>query len=115
MQSRRWSGEELVGAETALAIARLVHEQHYGHVALEQVEPVSVKDDGNCWIVAGSKPGDYDPKKKLDGPHQMRISKFDGQILSYSFVVTLPTPSGAPTACIGDSAQPKGGRPRGCE
>jgi NTF2 fold immunity protein len=94
MLSRRRNGQELVSAETAVAIARFVHKEQYGQEVLEKDEPLLVRDDGSCWIIMGSKRGEYDPKKQLlDGPLEMRISKFDGQILSYVFSVSLPRPA----------------------
>jgi len=93
MLSRRWSGQTLISVDIAIQLARLVHEEQYGQSALREEEPLSVEEDGDCWVVKGAKALKYDvTTPKLDGPMEMRISKFDGQILSYAFVAPLPRP-----------------------
>jgi NTF2 fold immunity protein len=93
MLSRRWSGQKLISADLAVAIARQIHKEQYGQTTLDEDEPLSVSDDGDCWIVNGGKKRNFEPKNLvLDGPLRMRISKFDGQILSYLFAIALPRP-----------------------
>jgi NTF2 fold immunity protein len=68
MLSRRWNGQRLISADLAAQFARLVHKEQYGQSVLDEDEPLSVKEDGDCWIVKGSKPLKYDTNNpKLDG------------------------------------------------
>jgi len=97
MQSRRWNQEKLINSQIAIEIARLVHRQSYGEADLKANEPLSVAADGDAWIITGAKESRYNPvDPKLDGAFKMRISQFDGQILSYAFSVVLPRPATKP-------------------
>jgi NTF2 fold immunity protein len=85
MLSRRWSGEKLITGSIALQIARLIHHQTYGQADLDANEPLGIRDEQDVWIVSGVKIVPIDPAGPvLDGPLEMRISKYDGQILSIS-------------------------------
>jgi len=88
MMSRRWSGEILITSDTAIEIARRVHLNHYGQADLSANEPLSVSEKGSHWLVIGAKKiKEIRPNETLDGPLVMKISKFDGQILSYFFAL----------------------------
>jgi hypothetical protein len=90
MVSRRLSGDTLINETIAVEIARLVHRATYGQADLEANEPLRVWSEGDCIIVVGSKPTPSSPKDDaLDGPLAMRISKYDGQILSYVFLMNI--------------------------
>jgi hypothetical protein len=86
MLSRRWSGETLITTETALELARSVHRNLYGADDLSANEPLTATEDGDNWIVRGSKKmKELRANEPLDGPMIMKISKYDAQILSYMF------------------------------
>jgi hypothetical protein len=93
MQSRRWSQQKLITCQTAIEIARLVHRDSYSQVDLDANEPVTARADGDTWLVSGAKENKYEPGSKLDGALEMRISQFDGQILSYVLSFVLPRPA----------------------
>ena len=93
MLSRRWNGVELITQETALYLARRVHADTYGATDLAANEPLEIVEDGRVWVVTGAKPGPritvdqpLDVSRIEDFPFAMKISKFDGQILSYLLV-----------------------------
>ncbi len=86
MLSRRWGGEFLVNMGTALELARSVHRNLHGADDLSENEPLTATEDGDNWIVRGSKQiKELRPNEPLDGPMIMKISKYDAQILSYMF------------------------------
>lgn len=96
MLSRRWNGVELITSETALELARRVHAHEYGAVDLAANEPLQIREIGHNWLIMGSKPGpEIAPDRPLDisrtedFPFAMKISKFDGQILSYLLVLPI--------------------------
>jgi hypothetical protein len=91
MLSRRWSGAKLITSQVALEIARLVHKQAEGESDLASNEPLTAAEEGDTWVVTGSKIVRYDPKdEKLDGSLRIVISQFDAQILSYTLAFVLP-------------------------
>jgi hypothetical protein len=91
--SRRWSGEKLITGLIAVQMARLAHRETYGQTDLDANEPLDVRDEQDVWIVSGSKIVPFDPAGPiLDGPLEMRVSKYDGQILSYLFRLALSQP-----------------------
>ena len=90
MLSRRWSGEILITEEIAVELARNVHRNLYGADDLLSNEPLTVTEDGDEWVVQGSK--ELKPLRAdeiLEGPMIMRISKYDAQIMSYMFAIKL--------------------------
>jgi len=94
MQSRRWNQQKVITSEIAIQIARLVHRQSYGEADLKANEPLTVAADGDAWVITGAKESRYDRvDPKVDGAFEMRISQFDGQILSYAFIELLPRPA----------------------
>jgi hypothetical protein len=99
MLSRRWSGTKLITSQIALEIARQVHKQNRGEKDLASNEPLSVAQEGDTWVVTGSKIDKYDPNSQtLDGSLRMIVSQFDGQILSYMLAFVLPRYSAPPTS-----------------
>ena len=91
MLSRRWNGTKLVSSQIAVEIARLVHGQTEGQSALAVNEPLLVAENGDNWVITGSKVARYDPSNQAPGGSlRMVISQFDGQILSYALALTLP-------------------------
>jgi hypothetical protein len=93
MLSRRWSGTKLITSQIALEIARLVHKEGSAEADLELDEPLSVTEDGDAWIISGARSINYDPGSPVaNGSLRMRISQFDGQILSYVLAMTLRRP-----------------------
>jgi hypothetical protein len=89
MWSRRANGVKLISDATAIEIARRVLNDELGPIEVERNEPLSVVQDGDCWVVTGSESTEFNakhpPASGWAGPLQMRISQFDGRILSYVF------------------------------
>jgi hypothetical protein len=100
MWLRDANGIDLVSAKTAEAIVRLIVADEFGQAEVERNEPLSVRDDGESWLVSGSQPGPagaLDPKApSWAGPVQVRIAKFDGRILDYSFTIIFDPKSSGP-------------------
>jgi len=91
MLSRRWSGVKLIDSQIAIEIARLVHKQAAGEADLASNEPLLAAEDGDAWVVTGSKVVRYNSNdQSLGGSLRMVISQFDGQILSYALTLVLP-------------------------
>lgn len=86
MWMRRARGSRLVSAKTAAQLIRLIVTDEYGQDELDRNEPLSVREDGDVWIVDGA-PGEQHAqvhgRPRGAGPLFARISKFDGQILDY--------------------------------
>ena len=84
---------KLVTDAIALEIARLVLTKEHGEDELKKQAPLSVVPEGDAWVVRGSRPTvSSSDLPKLDGPFEMRISQFTGQIFSCCFLFDL-TPS----------------------
>ena len=91
MLSRRWSGARLITSQIAIEIARLVHKQAQGEADLASNEPLLAIEEGDAWVVTGSKVVRYDPTDgALGGSLRLVVSQFDGQILSYARTLVLP-------------------------
>ncbi len=98
MWLRRANGANLISAKSAEAIVRMILADEAGQAEVERNEPLSVRDEGEAWLVSGSPP---DPARAPDpktpnwaGPVQARIAKFDGRILDYSFTIIFDRESG---------------------
>jgi len=91
MLSRRWSRTKLITSQIAIEIARLVHKQAQGEDELASNEPLLAIEEGDAWVVTGSKVVRYSSSEQaLSGSLRMAISQFDGQILSYTLALVLP-------------------------
>jgi hypothetical protein len=92
----RMNGVKSISANIAVQIARLVLEERSGPIERARNEPLKAIDDAETWVVLGSEnPNDnarHPPFATSAGPLQMRIAKFDGQILSYLFQINLDQP-----------------------
>ncbi|MGO8835063.1 MAG: hypothetical protein ACLQE9_19910 [Roseiarcus sp.] len=97
MTARRAAGMRLITEAIAREIARLVVANEHGEDELKAQLPFSVDPEADAWVVRGSRPmmvgSDF---SKLNGPLEMRISQFTGQIFTCHFQFYLPTPEGAP-------------------
>lgn len=88
MWLRHANGVRLISAPTAVEIVRMIVKDEYGQADLERNEPLSVRDDGEAWVVLGSGPKPSNPPDpQWAGPLEVRISKFDGQILDYFYTI----------------------------
>lgn len=89
MWMRRASGVELISAQTALEIARRVVMDQFGQLQVDRNEPLRSVSDGDAWLITGTQSQKFNeenpPTPSWAGPLRMRISRFDGQILSYVF------------------------------
>ena len=77
---------DFITSETAVEIVRRVVCNRYGQDEVNRNEPLTVKDDGDTWLVRGtaapSAAGSATPWK---GPIKARLAKFDGQILGFIY------------------------------
>jgi hypothetical protein len=103
MFARRAAGMKLISESIALAIGRLVLEQQHGEEELRLNSPLTAKAAGDVWIVTGSVPdvGYIDRNPPYQGPFEMRISQFSGQIFDCFFQIDWKT--AAATAISRDS------------
>lgn len=89
MWMRRASGVKLISAQTAIELARQVVHDELGPTEVERNEPLNAVEDGDAWVVVGNELVEFNtehpPVSGWIGPLWMRISQFDGQILSYVF------------------------------
>jgi|SRR5579863_3849284 hypothetical protein len=90
MMARRAAGMKLVTDAIALEIARLVLTKEHGDDELKRQLPLFISADADTWVVRGSRPTVTDNDvPQLDGPFEMRISQFTGQIFSCCFLFVL--------------------------
>ena len=90
MMARRAAGMKLITDVIALEIARLVLTKEHGDGEFKEQLPLSVTPEDDTWVVRGSRPMVTDSDlPKLDGPFEMRISQFTGQIFSCCFLFNM--------------------------
>lgn len=91
MWLRYANGAQLISTKTAQELARMIIKDEYGEAELDRNEPLSIHDEGKTWLVSGSMPtapDSSDPRQpSWGGPIQVRISKFDGQIIDYMHTI----------------------------
>ncbi len=80
----RASGRKLISETVALEYARLVLKSEYGDEEVQRQQPLTISADGEDWVITGSVP--FPDDFRLDGPFQMRVAQFDGQIRSFAFL-----------------------------
>lgn len=89
MWMRRAGGVELISAQTAMEIAKRVILDQFGQLEVDRNEPLKAVADGDAWLVTGTQSQQFTennpPNPTWAGALRMRISRFDGQILSYLF------------------------------
>jgi hypothetical protein len=77
---------DLITSGTAIEIVRRVVCDRYGQEEVDRNEPLTVKDDGDTWLVRGTiSPSVAGSRQAWMGPIRGRIAKFDGQILGFIF------------------------------
>jgi len=89
MWMRRAGGVKLISAPTAIEIARRVLNDELGAIEVQRNEPLTAAEDDDAWVIIGSESAEFNvqhpPVSGWAGPLRMRISQYDGQILSYVF------------------------------
>ena len=86
MMARRAAGMKLITDAIAVEIARLVLVKEHGEDELKRQLPLSVIAEDDTWVVRGSRPK---AANTLDGPLEVRISQFTGQIFSCCFLFDM--------------------------
>jgi hypothetical protein len=77
---------DLITSDTAIEIIRRVVCDRFGQDEVNRNEPLTVKDDGDTWLVRGTvSPSATGSRKAWMGPIRGRVAKFDGQILGFIF------------------------------
>jgi len=82
----RASKIDLITSNTAIEIIRRVVCDRYGQDEVDRNAPLTVKGDGDTWLVRGTvSPSAAASREAWMGPIRGRIAKFDGQILGFIF------------------------------
>jgi len=77
---------DLITSSTAVEIIRRVVCDRYGQDEVDRNEPLTVKDDGDSWLVRGTMSASAARSGRAwMGPIRGRVAKFDGQILGFIF------------------------------
>lgn len=77
---------DLVTSDTATELIRRVVRDRYGQDELDSNEPLTVKDDGDTWLVRGAPSSSAaGARPAWMGPIHGRVAKFDGQILGFIY------------------------------
>ncbi len=89
MWMRRANSIRLVSANTAAELVRMIVKDEYGQDELDRNEPLSVRAEGDEWVVTGaSGPQHARPGLPAEaGAIYARISQFDGRIVDYHFLL----------------------------
>jgi hypothetical protein len=105
MKLRGFNSEPLITEDLALEIAKLLLIREFGSDDFELQQPLSVKDEGDAWLVEGSREFDYDAPRAdrpegsaqmVDGNALVEISKENGAILALMRFVDLAESDGSP-------------------
>lgn len=95
-----FGNKPLVTEAMALAIAKLVFIEEFGPDDFELQQPLTVQDEGDTWVIEGSRRYDYeaprDHDQMVDGRTQIEISKENGAILALNKYVDLTEPKPPP-------------------
>lgn len=98
MKLRGFNSEPLITQDLALGIAKLLLAQEFGPDDLALQQPLTVKDEGDAWLIEGSREFDYDTPRTdrpegsaqmVDGNALVEIAKENGAILALMRFVDL--------------------------
>ena len=102
MKLRGFNREPLITEELALEIAKLVFIEEFGREEFELQQPLTVQDEGDTWVVEGSREYDENAPRMhyqlLDGKVLIEISKENGAILALQQSSAFAERSGPPPA-----------------
>jgi hypothetical protein len=102
MKLRGFNKEPLITEELALAIAKLVFIREFGREDFELQQPLTVQDDGDTWVIEGSREYDEDAPREhyqlLAGKALIEIAKENGAILPLRRLSAFAERSGPPPA-----------------
>jgi hypothetical protein len=77
---------DLITSDTAIEVIRRVLRDRYSQTEVDRNEPLTVKEEGDTWLVRGTVPSSTaGPQGAWMGPVRGRVAKFDGQILGFIF------------------------------
>ena len=105
MKLRGLNSEPLITEDLALEIAKLLLVREFGPDDFALQQPLTVKDEGDAWLVEGSREYDYDAPRTnrpeggaqmVDGSAVVEIAKENGAILALTRFVDLAEPDGSP-------------------
>jgi hypothetical protein len=92
MVARRAARKILITENIALEIARLVLKEEDGEAELVRQSPFSISEEGDAWVVTGRQREATDEdasRPSRQGPFEMKISKFSGQIYDCHYIMYL--------------------------
>jgi NTF2 fold immunity protein len=80
--------QKLVTRDTALAFACALLKDKFGAEELALQEPITISEDGDTWVVSGSRQPNWDDGRPSGamrrGKAEVVISQFDGRILKFT-------------------------------
>jgi hypothetical protein len=86
MKLRGFNREPLITEAMALEIAKLVFIREFGSEDFERQQPLTVRDEGDSWLIEGSREYDEDAPRVhsqlVDGRTLIEIAKHNGAILA---------------------------------
>jgi hypothetical protein len=89
-----FKGGVIFDAEHARALGELILEHHCEPSQRDRQRPLSVQEQGDCWLVEGSWNRERritNPEEDNFGPFHMLIWKGDGRILDFGLPLLLPS------------------------
>ena len=95
---RGFNREPLITAAVALEIAKLVFIREFGSEEFERQQPLTVQDEGDSWVIQGSREYDEDAPREhsqlVDGRALIEIAKDNGAILALEKFLAFADPEG---------------------
>ncbi len=95
---RGFNREPLITEEMALEIAKLVFIREFGSDDFERQQPLTVQDEGDSWVIEGSREYDEDAPRDhyqlVDGRTLIEIAKENGAILALEKLSAFADPKG---------------------
>jgi hypothetical protein len=102
MKLRGFNKQPLITEELALEIAKLVFIREFGHEDFELQQPLTVQDEGDTWVIEGSREYNEDAPRVhyqlVDGRTLIEIAKENGAILALERFSAFAETSGPPPA-----------------
>lgn len=95
MKLRGFGKEPLITDEIALEIAKLMFIREFGPEDFQLQQPLTIRDEGNSWLVEGSREYDYEAPRDnqiVEGKALIEIDKENGAILALTKTVDLTGP-----------------------
>lgn len=99
MKLRGFGQGPLITEEIALEIAKLMFIREFGSADFELQQPLTIQDDGESWLIEGSREYDYEAPRDsqmVEGKAMIEIAKENGAILALTKTVDLADPETGP-------------------